>query len=428
MKPDESPFLTGNTMTVNWEKRYPLLNEYKEETGWSKSKPLTGKRCLMVLHLLRDLLAFIEAAEDFGLEPDKTTIFYKNYKYPYRKDIGYTLQEWGYDLKPTGAVNNVLMSLQETQDKILIVEDGGYLVPAILKHHPKLISRVMGVVEQTTKGINRIKKVTTEGPSHMRFPVISLPAAELKQQLEPKYIGQAAVKSLQNLISHRAINRMKVAVLGYGAIGEALSSALAREGAWVTIFDVDVAKRICANNVMVAKSAKDAVSGKALVIGATGSMTINRPVLQSLEHNTLIASVSSEQCEFDMKDIKRLSVKEKTIEEKDGQRKIGTRYKLTASCKEIVLLADGYPVNFWKTEGMPDQIGDFIMSCLFLAMIELADGGDFGLKSAREEAKKQDGKKKPEKEGNGIRVKAMDMLLVKHDIANKFENAWGMHV
>ena len=40
--------------------------------------------------------------------------------------------------------------------------------------------------------------------------------------------------------------------------------------------------------------------------------------------------------------------------------------------RSIHLLANGYPINFWGMDSMPDQASDLVMSLLFLGALRLA--------------------------------------------------------
>ena len=40
--------------------------------------------------------------------------------------------------------------------------------------------------------------------------------------------------------------------------------------------------------------------------------------------------------------------------------------------KYVNLIADGYPVNFWKSESMPNEVSDLIMSLIFISAVEIA--------------------------------------------------------
>ena len=62
--------------------------------------------------------------------------------------------------------------------------------------------------------------------------------------------------------------------------------------------------------------------------------------------------------------MKRLCLNEKRT-------KIGTWYEL-ANGNKILLLADGFPVNFFSSESVPDKAIDPILTLMFLGAVKLA--------------------------------------------------------
>ena len=52
---------------------------------------------------------------------------------------------------------------------------------------------------------------------------------------------------------------------------------------------------------------------------------------------------------------------------------IGTTY-VDFNDKKIHVLANGYPINFWGFESMPEEASDLIMSLIILSSAELALG------------------------------------------------------
>ena len=53
---------------------------------------------------------------------------------------------------------------------------------------------------------------------------------------------------------------------------------------------------------------------------------------------------------------------------------IGTRFYLPPNNKVINILANGYPINFWGFESMPEEASDLILSLILLSAAELAMG------------------------------------------------------
>jgi len=55
-----------------------------------------------------------------------------------------------------------------------------------------------------------------------------------------------------------------------------------------------------------------------------------------------------------------------------GTDKIGTKYKIRNTGREVNLIADGYPINFWATESISNEVSDLIMSLMFVCTVDVA--------------------------------------------------------
>jgi len=127
--------------------------------------------------------------------------------------------------------------------------------------------------------------------------------------------------------------------------------------------------------------ATKAVEDARLVIGAVGDRSVDCHVIAKLKHHTYLASASSERREIDIDCLNQLARRTEDFEhptmEKDGRPlRLGTKYFLEPDAREVILLADGLPVNFTGFFGMKDQAADLIMSLIFMAATRLA-AGDF---------------------------------------------------
>jgi S-adenosylhomocysteine hydrolase len=112
------------------------------------------------------------------------------------------------------------------------------------------------------------------------------------------------------------------------------------------------------------------VRGKFLIIGATGETSIGRNELLSMEHNVILVSSSSDQREIGLNELKALSSgHEQLLANGD---KSGTKFIIRGTEKSINLIADGYPINFWAEESMPNRVSDVIMSLIYISSIDIS--------------------------------------------------------
>ena len=348
-----------------------------------KEKPLSGKRILILLHFLRDLIPFVQAMLKLGLDPSKSYFYYKKYPYPQRDAINHWLLGQGCNVRPVAEMDADLEILERQKDvseKVLIIEDGGHIYPCILEKYPELLKRVHGCVEQTTRGRRNIeealRKYKTKHRTMPKIPILNVADAKLKEDFEPPHVADAVVRNIRNFLGDVDFRGKSVAVLGYGTIGEKLAEKLKQEGMRVTVFDPDSHKTLKVSQVglELSNSSIDAVRDKFLVIGTSGDCSIGRNEILELSHYTHLASTSSEQYEFAISELESLSGGRSTEFAPEGK-VVGTVYRLRAGEKEVVLLANGYPINFWGLNSMPDQASDLIMTLLLLSLVDVAIGG-----------------------------------------------------
>ena len=349
--------------------RMPLLNYYSDKLSMEyKTKQFNDKILLVILHFLKDLIILLESLEKLGLDPNKCYLFWKQYLYPHKDQIILYLREKGYNnIYPLEELEDILRGLEsENIDNLIILEDGGYIAPSLHYNFPNLLKKTIGVVEQTTKGIRRDKEI-----SRIDIPIQNVAEAEIKMRIEPPYVADAIIQSVTDLLSHEKLRGRKIAVLGYGVIGTKIVERLQSMGCHVTVYDPESKKRIEARDkgLDVVSESYNAVKDKFLVIGCSGDTSINLKEILQLQHKAYLVSASSDQVEINVPELRNLSREIKPL--KIDDKIIGTSYILREKDTEIRLIADGYPVNFWYSESMPNQVSDLILSILLLSVFDL---------------------------------------------------------
>jgi len=351
---------------MNTHESMPVLSYLTKKI---QGEPFKRKILFILLHFLRDFIPFIESCKTAGALPSDTFVFFKDYQYPNKEKIKAYLEKQKYKVSPVKEIDHALRELVPETDKgIIVIEDGGIIVPKLNRDFEDLVTAMIGAVEQTTKGIRNDQKI-----GELSFPVISIPGSKLKDTFEPPHVARATVNSIQRLLPDKNFSGKRALVIGYGNIGEQIALQLRDNLKMrVSVYDIDDTKLIKANQSGLAteESRRAAVKGKSLIIGATGEQIIGRGELLAMEHNVHLASASSEQWEFCISELDALS-SEKTDLSHNGER-IGTRYRIRNTEKQVNLVADGYPINFWKTESLPNEVSDLIMSLIFVSAIEIA--------------------------------------------------------
>jgi len=340
------------------------------------NQPLRGKTLLILLHFLRDLIPFIEACKKAGASPSGTAIFYKDYRYPNRESIENNLTKGGHKVYPISEIDNALgqLSIKEGRN-LIIIEDGGTIVPRLHATFRKLGAVTLGAVEQTTRGIRNDRLIKMHA-----FPIIAIPGSKLKDTFEPPHVARAVVDNIQRLLPDKNFSGKSALVVGYGSIGEQIALQLRDSLRMnVSVHDSDDAKLIKAQQYgfNIQANLIEGIKGKLVVVGATGETVVARSEILAMEHNVCLVSASSEQWEFCIPELDALSSEKCDL--CYGTDKIGTKYKIRNTGREVNLIADGYPINFWATESMPNEVSDLIMSLMFVCTVEVATSSSLPL-------------------------------------------------
>lgn len=334
-----------------------------------ENQPFQGKTILILLHFLRDLIPFVEACRRAGASPSDTIIVYKDYRYPSKEEIQHHLEVGGYNIYPVREIDSALRKLESEEVKnAIIIEDGGIIAPKLHTDFPKLVTVTLGAVEQTTKGIRNSQKIR-----ECSFPIISIPGSKLKDTFEPPHVARTVINCIQRLLPDKNFSGINALVIGYGSIGEQIALQL-RDilRMKVSVYDSDNTKLVKAQQYGfdTEERLRDGVKEKFLIVGATGETVIERSEILTMEHNVYLVSASSDQWEFCIPELNALSSQVNDLYE--NVRKIGTRYKIRNTEKQVNLIADGYPINFWEAESMPNEVSDLIMSLVFISAVEIA--------------------------------------------------------
>ena len=339
----------------------------------------TFARCgiVLVMHFLTDLVPFIEGLKRLGAEEKSIALLVKPYPYAQRTLVHsifcqqYPRIRLEYvDKLPPG--DDLLAELtahcQSTSGgKILVIEDGGYVVPFLHRRYSREKDFCIGAVEQTTKGLREDEKIE---PAEIHFPILNVAKSKFKEEYESPLVGRAAVASIQRLLPDESLSGKKALVIGFGSIGREVANALRGIGMIVLVCDLD-AEAVASARVRgfeAETSSLKLVKEASLVVGTTGRLGIGKELIDNMKGKTIIASTSSDQVEIDTGYLGQLA---KYSRYEQG---LGTYYEVGSgsSQRTIILLADGFPINFYSGSGIPNKAIDPILAQLFIAAIHIA--------------------------------------------------------
>ena len=348
----------------------------------------SGKTVLMVLHFLSDLVPFVEALHKAGAEYKDMVLIAKPYPYSHRDAVSHHLECLGVDVHRAGAkevselatdVLNKLVSARDLEQRsIVVIEDGGYFAPLLHEDRFAAIARrCVGVVEQTTKGIREAEdRIPKE---RFKLPILSVAKSNFKDDYESPEVGRITVQNIGRFVPNVKLSGGHAIVFGFGSIGEHVAANLNRAfNMAVSVAVTDEAHLLKAIHrkdiVMEAKKDFDQLRFRdlaVLVVGTTGRKhTISEAVITNVRDGCILASTSSDRVEIDMPALERLAGRNiEPVEEGNVRYTI----KVGEQTKTITVLADGYPINFYASESLPNDTIDPVMTLLLLSAAELCN-------------------------------------------------------
>jgi S-adenosylhomocysteine hydrolase len=329
---------------------------------------------IIIPHLLTDFLSLIDALEEIGLDPDSTFII--GIPYSLKQHVVIRLWDRGYKniLAPLEypfekeldeVIEAAVKSAQSKGGKILVIEDGGYIVPRLHTHYPEYIPLFIGAVEQTANGIWAYQDIPE---SERKLTNINVAESDLKKRRESPLIGDAVYMNVSRLLDNVAkvsARDRDVLIVGFGSTGSRVAELFSKNGAKVTIYDQIESRREEARGAgfTVADDLDSAIKGKFLVVGCTGKVSIGISSLLRADHRTIFVNASSKRLEVNHTELQNATL------DTDSKRGV-TTYHLVIE-KDLLILANGYPVNFHDTESVPDKELQFIYGLIFAAAVYL---------------------------------------------------------
>lgn len=213
---------------------------------------------------------------------------------------------------------------------------------------------LLGIIEETKNGI------WFDELSDFKMPLLSVAESHIKKYGEAYFVARAIIRNTENILINdfqESLAGKRILVLGYGMIGSELASLL-KEQARVSVYDLKsslmVKARIQGFDVLTDLSTLENFD---VIIGITGQYVLKHEIL-ALKHNVVLVNGSTRKREFDFRSV---SSKVDREIQKDTHTSI-----LFSGGKTLRLLAHGYPVNFFRSESVPEYVLDLLYAEIFL--------------------------------------------------------------
>ena len=250
---------------------------------------------------------------------------------------------------------------------LLIVEDGGFHYLSIDKFVKKGLvekNRIIGSIEQTASGVRRCLNFREANP--LNYPVLTVARSNIKMRMESFFVARRVIDELNYLLymGDCFLSYHTVVVIGYGSIGRNISLALRSMKCNVYVYDISQTILQAARSDGFSTLVKDNLFpfsdvDNVIIIGATGNSSFTYEMLRQFVCSSIshiyLASASSKRVEFQSV-IEFFEGSHHNLENEIADEinsiKI-TRKNFGTVCdfifnKNITLIADGYPVNFYR--------------------------------------------------------------------------------
>jgi adenosylhomocysteinase len=337
--------------------------------------PLAGHAAIFTIHHQTDFVLLLEKALELGIERRLVTVIDKEYQYRYSRRVdAHICERLGVPVYPysdlTKAISDHIRRIEQARAKpaeqtwtpTIVVDDGGYVLPRLLEEFEPFLSLFKGVVEQTTSGIWKLEPF-----ADLRVPVFSVAESELKATVESHGVAQAALTNLRRLLPQEKFDGRTAIVVGFGRIGQALAEILQRHNVEVYVVDKAPAMQVTARERGFKASPDlpgllEQVEPR-YIFACARPGAVDGASLRAIRGDCALISVASRDESFD-----KSALAESFEAEPLGT--LGTRYARAGN--ELLLVANGYPVNFHFAESMPNQQSDLVMASLLVGAISLA--------------------------------------------------------
>lgn len=376
-------------------------------------------------HLLDDVLLLNEVFVQLGAEMVFIPVMYGEKTLPAHVpyDLMYPRVENGevviyrngeaVSKAPTNLDNGVQAAIVEafrhyamhTQRKILVLEDGGYHYE-MLEYIKPLVSRrspgIVAAVEQTRKGLRNAEAHLARANGNHHYPVLSVARSKLKTRFENQFIAQRVIEetTLMLYLLDEFLTYRDVLLLGYGVIGRPMAMIARNMGCRVFVRDTDLTvQRAALRDGFGVGSAvsPELFTGMPIVMGTTGVPSFTLPMfeqyLKSAAPRLYLVSASSGRIEFshlikffEGTPQERLALAREfpflgrieDISVEFVNKVYMYRFTYYGEQREVVLLGEGYPVNFYRpdSQSLPAKIIDPINA-------EILVLAEYGLKHGR---------------------------------------------
>ncbi|MDA9749101.1 adenosylhomocysteinase [Pelagibacteraceae bacterium] len=354
----------GNKEIAIAETEMPGLMALREEYG--NSKPLNGARIVGCLHMTIQTAVLIETLVYLGATvrwsscnifstQDHAAAAIAAKGIPVFAWKGMTEEEFWWCIEKT-------LEGPDGWKPNMILDDGGDATKIIHEKYPKMLEEILGLSEETTTGVHRLKEMEKNG--QLKVPAINVNDSVTKSKFDNLYgCKESLVDGIRRGTDVMMAGKVAV-VAGYGDVGKGSAASLRGAGARVCVTEIDPINALqAAMEGYEVVTMDDACKYGDIFVTATGNLdVITQDHMRQMRDRAIVCNIGHFDNEIQTEALQNYKSDEikpqvREIEFPDG--------------KKILLLSEGRLVNLGNATGHPS----FVMSASFtnqvLAQIEL---------------------------------------------------------
>jgi adenosylhomocysteinase len=245
-----------------------------------------------------------------------------------------------------------------------VVDDGGDLCD-YLHEHPEYGENIVGICEETTTGVNRLKELFSDGK--LKYPAIAVNDAKSKYMFDNRYgTGQSVWTAITHL-TNLNISGKCVVVVGYGWVGKGVSARAKGLGADVIVTEVDPWKALEArmDGFRVMPVAGAAPQGDFFITTTGRRDVIRLEHIAGMHNGAFLANAGHFDFEIDITSLQKTAISRKVVRNEIEE------YVLQNG-KKIYVLARGGIINlaggFGHAADIMDMSFSVQLSCLYFLL------------------------------------------------------------
>ena len=354
----------GDKETAIAETEMPGLMALREEYG--DSKPLDGARIVGCLHMTIQTAVLIETLVFLGATvrwsscnifstQDHAAAAIAAKGIPVFAWKGMTEEEFWWCIEKT-------LEGPDGWKPNMILDDGGDATKIIHEKYPKMLEEILGLSEETTTGVHRLKEMEKNGT--LKVPAINVNDSVTKSKFDNLYgCKESLVDGIRRGTDVMMAGKIAV-VAGYGDVGKGSAASLRGAGARVCVTEIDPINALqAAMEGYEVVTMDDACKYGDIFVTATGNLdVITQDHMRQMRDRAIVCNIGHFDNEIQTEALQNYKSDEikpqvREVEFPDG--------------KKILLLSEGRLVNLGNATGHPS----FVMSASFtnqvLAQLEL---------------------------------------------------------